>query len=73
MFTPRHLRKKFRRSGGPPDIEKKRAFRRAKGYSNLFIHQSDSFLSRTSVIKNYTKYKEKVGDGSKGLRMGGKS
>lgn len=70
-FTPRHMRKKFRKKGGPPDIEKSRAFRRAAALSKQFITQSASFLSRNSIMPRYEAYKAKCGDGTRGLRTGG--
>ena len=63
-YTPRHMRKKFRSRGGSPDIEKKRAFRRAAKLSKKFIFQSASFLERPDTNPQYQAYCAAVGDGS---------
>lgn len=66
-FTPRHMRKKFRRLGGDSGDEKGKAFRRAKATSDKFIHQPASALEG-SLSKDYAKYKAKCGRDGGGLR-----
>lgn len=66
-FTPRHMRKKFRKLGGDSGAEKGKAFRRAKAVSDKFIHQSASTLEGV-MSKGYAEYKAKVGRDGGGLR-----
>lgn len=66
-YTPRHLRKRYKRLGAVKDKDKQRAFKRAAAYSKLFMNQSASQLEGNLP---YLKYCAKVGDGSKGLRTG---
>ncbi len=55
-FTPRHMRKGAKNSGGPKEKEKQRAFKRAKNYSDRFIHQSASMLEGP-MAQQYEAYK----------------
>lgn len=66
-FTPRHLRKKYRKLGDDGGTDKARAFRRAKAISDQFIHQSASMLE-DKMAKRYEQYKNKVGKDGGGLR-----
>lgn len=66
-FTPRHMRKKFRKLSGDSGADKGKAFRRAKAISDQFIHQSASTLEGP-LNARYTAYKAKVGKDGGGLR-----
>lgn len=61
-YTPRHLRRGYTDNSGSGDKNKSLAFRRAKGRSDQFIHQSASYLEKHS--KEYAAYCHKTDKGS---------
>jgi hypothetical protein len=66
-FTPRHMRKKFRKLSGDSGAEKGKAFRRAKQVSDKFIHQPASALEGV-LSASYAGYKKRCGPDGGGLR-----
>lgn len=57
-YTPRHLRKRGNDHGAIKDKSKQLAFRRAKGWSDRFIHQKASQLAKEPLASAYREWGE---------------
>ena len=65
-FTPRHLRKRYRKPASDDDAKKK-AFRKVAMWSKRFIKLSADQLAKPAIASHYAEWCEKSRKGT-GLR-----